>query len=160
MNRINLIIVSALLVSVLVGCTSDKKDVETGMVATGASDTVPTLPVAGSVSGDTINLHGKFIVFYANQDTSNDLTIKAFNETASIIVDSLKKAADLPVAVTSVNNFRVYNRTGSPMILSRQGFSEKVGVLVMDGLQPPSIRKGAITTEECHALIKKYFMKP
>ncbi len=159
MNRFIAVIASAVLFSGIIGCTSEKKDAETGEKV-GKSDSLLKLPVAGSVSGDTMNLHGQFVVFYASEDTTNDLAIQAFNETVAIIVDSLKKTADLPVAVTSVNNFRVYTNTGSTMILSRQGFPEKVGILLMDGLQPPSIRKGSITTDECHALIKKYFLRP
>jgi len=160
MNRFIAVIVSAVLFSGITGCTGEKNDAESGKEEVEKSDTLLKLPVAGSVSGDTMNLHGQFVVFYASEDTTNDLAIQAFSETTVVIVDSLKKTANLPVAVTSVNNFWVYNRDGSIMILSRKGFPEKTGILMMDGLQPPGIRKGNITIDECHALIKKYFLRP
>lgn len=143
----------------LAGCTGDKKN-ESDDTEIVKPDSIPDFPTAGSVSGDTMNLHGKFVVFYASEDTSIASSVETFKETIAIITDSLKKTADIPFAITSVHNFRVYSRTGSTMIISRQGFPEKFGVLLMDGLQPPTIRKGDITTEECHAMIKKYFMRP
>ncbi|MBL0342038.1 MAG: hypothetical protein IPP71_14580 [Bacteroidetes bacterium] len=124
------------------------------------TETGTKFPEPGSINGDTINLQGKFVLFYGPADESSDTTMKTYRETTKIIIDSLVKAGDLNVAYTTVTNFRVNQKGGFPMILSIAGFDSNKGMLLMDGQQPPAISKGALKIEEYHESIKKYFLRP
>ncbi len=148
----------------LISCDSDQKetDSETKEIPKPASpQKIKTeIPESGSVTGDTINLNGQFVLFYGPEEKSKDETLVKYMETITVIMDSLKIAGNLPFAYTTVSNMRIYNRDGSAMIISRSGFNENKGVLIMDGLQPPTIKKGMLTLPEYHQLIKKYFLRP
>jgi hypothetical protein len=166
MNRAYQSILLLLLIVGIISCNSenDKSDTNSSPVSTKDSkpqnEIAKNLPEIGSLNGDTINLSGHYVVFYGPEGKDDDLVLKQYKETVTIIIDSLKKAGDIPVTYTTVNNFRVFSRGGSAMILSRAGFSEDKGVLVMDGLQPPTIKKGSFSVTEYHAFIKKYFLRP
>lgn len=166
MNSYKLAILAYFTITILfVSCSNSTKDDGSKVEQNEAGDSLKNgkaiqTPKPGSINGDTINLSGKFVLFYGPENELADSISKNFKELSNVIIDSLTRTGDLNVAYTSVSNFKVYSKNGSPMIISTEGFIEKTGILVMDGLQPPAIIKGVKPASDYHALIKKYFFRP
>ena len=100
------------LFTTFIACQNDKKEPSSETpVKTETSNDKKTAaspaPAPGSLSGDTINLSGKFVLFFGPEKSSGDEGIDFFMSNSAMVMDSLKKAGDLPCAYTSVNNFRI-----------------------------------------------------
>jgi len=151
----------------IIGCDSKQAstEIEPEVSATTATSKteIAEFPELGSLYGDTINLHGKFVVFYGPEKSNEtkDAEILAFQSTSKSIIDSLKQNAGIFTVYTSVNSLRIYNsQTGTPMVILRSSFSEQTGVILTDGMQSPIIKKGFSDAGEIHVLISKMFRNP
>ena len=123
---------------------------------------IDSFPPSGTLSGDSIFASGRFVVFFGTdeviKDPAEQEAITQFKETATAVIDSINSQGNLKAAYCVVNHIVVNNRGNSRMVISRTYFKEKTGIIMMDGNQPPEIRKGVLSTAEYHAALAKYFM--
>ncbi len=120
------------------------------------------LPELASENGDTINLYGRFILFYgpAAHDSA-DAGQPAYFSLSRALIDSISNNSDIAAFYSSANHIRVYNKTtGTSMIILRSTFNVPQGVVMSDGLQAPIIKKGILERSEYDAMLRKYFMIP
>jgi hypothetical protein len=112
--------------------------------------------------GDSIFVSGKYVLFFGTdeqiKDPAEQAAITRFKETAAAVIDSINNQGNLKATYCVVNHIVVNNRGNSRMVISRTYFKEKTGIIMMDGSQPPEIRKGVLTPAEYHAALAKYFM--
>lgn len=158
-----------LLTAIIYGCDSKKsaniqETTKSEAGVTEMSESAP-LPVCGSMEGDTINMHGKFVLFFGPAAINEGIPaasagILEFQTASSKILDSLKTEPGIFSVYTSANYIRVYNKlNGKPMIIMRNSFKEPTGMVISDGLQAPVIKKGVVTEIEYRALINQYFIR-
>jgi hypothetical protein len=148
----------------LVACNSTP---EKGTAAEDANLTAPvaavdSFPPSGTLSGDSIFVSGKYVLFFGTDEQIKDPTEQAaitqFKETAAAVIDSINNQGNLKATYCVVNHIVVNNRGNSRMVISRTYFKEKTGIIMMDGNQPPEIRKGVLSATEYHAALAKFFM--
>ncbi len=122
-----------------------------------------SIPAFGTVTGDTIHLSGKFVLFYAPDEKSFESqklerdSLEFFLAMSQALIDSLKSHPEINTGYTSAALFKIYTSNGSPMIITRSALRLKTGFLVGDGMQPPAIKTGINTAAENYAFIKKFF---
>lgn len=144
------------------GCTGNKTG-QDEVTESQESIQIPVeIPAAGSVLGDTINMSGKFVLFYGpeiDENSSDDLL--SFKDITSSIIDSLNQTASIYAQFSSVNHIRIFsfNNSGS-MIIVRTSFPEPAGMILSDGLQPPKIKKGYLKEDEIRSMMDAYFLQP
>ncbi|MBL7915755.1 MAG: hypothetical protein JNL49_11985 [Bacteroidia bacterium] len=148
----------------LVSCNSTP---EKGTTAEDANATAPvaavdSFPPSGTLSGDSIFVSGRYVLFFGTdeqiKDPAEQAAITQFKETAAAVIDSINRQGNLQATYCVVNHIVVNNRGNSRMVISRTYFKEKTGIILMDGNQPPEIRKGVLTAPEYHAALAKFFM--
>ena len=112
-------------------------------------------PESGSVSGDTITLSGRFILFYgpSEKKISGSLidrdAVTGFYSLAEEIINSYTSPNDIYAGYATVSNVRIFNKTSPrPVIINLGTFTEPAGLIISDGLQPAAIVKGFKTKEE------------
>lgn len=148
----------------LVACNStpEKGTSEADANVTAPNATVDSFPPSGTLIGDSIFVSGKYVLFFGTdeqiKDPAEQAAITQFKETAASVIDSINNQGNLKATYCVVNHIVVNNRGNSRMVISRTYFKEKTGIIMMDGSQPPEIRKGVLTPTEYHAALAKYFM--
>ncbi len=161
----------ALLIITLVACEGNKSEKdsgssgeEMGSSAPGNPETVKNSPpTVGSLTGDTLNIGGKFVLFFGPVETGDSTmkmtpeVLRTFKATSAALLDSLSSNADIKAIYSTAPVFRIYTANGSVMIISKSALNEEAGMLMTDGSQPPTIKKGVLTSNEYHRLIKNYF---
>lgn len=152
------------LILVIVSCKGDDKSIKDESSDDQVKNTAPsTPPASGSSNGDTINLSGKFVLFFgpegftASDQNSPQSEIAAFQKTSTDVKDSLAVVPNLSIAYSNANYFRIYLTSGNTMIVSKDALKSETGILVTDGNQPPTIKKGIYTSAEYLKLIREYF---
>jgi hypothetical protein len=147
-------------------CGNQKKDETTAQeeAATAPSTTGNTVnewPESGSVEGDTINIHGKVLVFYGPEREKATEDDQDFLSMSDRITASLEAQTDIKKIYTSASFIRIFNRaTGKPMMVDRTKFGNRNGFLVTDGGQPPKMSNEGLSEEDCIMIIKTYFLLP
>ena len=148
----------------LVSCnsSSEKKHDMEGNGSEPVVAEVDSFPASGTLSGDSVFVSGKYVIFFGTdeqiKDPAEQAAITQFKEIATAVIDSINAKGNLAASYTVVNHIVVNNRGNSRMVISRTYFKEKTGMIMMDGSQPPEIRKGFLTGAEYHAALAKFFM--
>ncbi len=150
--------------SVIVSCKNDSGSVDQNNKAGKEVAITPSgPPEAGSNNGDTLNISGKFVLFFGPvemADSTQKFTeseLKSFKETGFNLIDSLSGMNDIKAIYSTAPVFRVFSLNGNVMIISKSGLNEEAGMLLSDGNQPPTIKKGILSQGDYFELIKKYF---
>jgi len=127
---------------------------------------------SGTERNDTIFISGNFILFYYPSDNEDQLLsfnntqppgfenmISEFKGMSKLVFDSLR-TLDLPInsAITNSSNFCITMDEGNQMYFNRSSLKFPVGIIMMDGLQPPVIRSGNHTQNDYFHFIKSYFV--
>lgn len=125
------------------------------------ADIKKEIPKAGSLTGDTLNISGKLVVFFGPvekpaEKSQTDNGLAGFKESAAALIDSISSHNILGI-YSSVGYFRVYTQTGGTMIISKSALNTEAGLLMSDGNQPPTIKKGILPAKVMHDQIKSYF---
>src|SRR5688572_33423195 len=114
-----------LLVLVIVSCKGDDKNIqETSSTEAEKKTPASTPPAPGSMSGDTINLSGKFVLFFGPEVIADPKQnpgtgeIETFRNTSTNVMDSLKSIPHLSMAYSNADYFRIYLAGGSSMVVS------------------------------------------
>jgi len=120
---------------------------------------VANIPEAGSLSGDTINLSGKYVLFFgpSSGPAQEQAESREFRVISETLIDSVNSIGNIKTLYSEVGHFRIYSADGSSMIISKSALRTTVGVLMTDGHQPPSIKKGPVPAAEYLGKIKEYF---
>lgn len=150
----------------LTGCSQQPESAESAATQTAApaaaAPSTANFPESGTMKGDSIFITGKYVLFFGTgkeiPDTSEQARITTFKNTAAQVIDSLKLAKGPGASYTLAEHIVIYKNDGTSMVVSRTNFKEKTGVLLMDGAQPPLIRKGILNPNEYHDVIAEYFM--
>ena len=172
MQKLFLILFSFLVISFISGGCSEKS--EDNVSTLNQSENIEntdiqdhTLPELASLKGDTIHIYGKYILFYGPDETDmiaygdNDNDLNAFMALSEKIMEEYNSKGEIPSSFTAANNIRIY--TGAEkttMVVTRKNFPDKYGFLITDGNQPPRLRNGPITEEQCYEIIRNYFFLP
>lgn len=166
MTRIFSGLATIVIFSVLSACkqqpeTTDSVSPQTAAPAT-TTPAKSAFPSAGTMKGDSIFITGKYILFFGTgkeiADAAEQARVTSFKNTASLVIDSLHSAKGPDASYTLANHIVIYKNDGTSMVISRTNFKEQTGVLLMDGGQPPLIRKGILELHEYHDLIADYFL--
>ncbi len=145
---------------IAVSCNQEqKKELETVNKDNNIAVTDSLIPEVGSVSGDTINIHGKYVLFFVHEQDKEKLTAEGsqFCLRTGVLIDSLKKVSGIMGSCTRAGYFRIYSKNNNPMIITASALNTDAGVLVTDGSQPPKIIKGVLPDSDYHQLFKDYF---
>ncbi len=141
------------------GSTVDESD---GSPETAVTPYQP--PQAGSFNGDTLNIMGKFVLFFGPEeraDSTQKLSaseLQSFKQTGYTLIDSLSVVNDIKAMYSTASIFRVISSNGNTMVITKSGLKTEAGMLISDGSQPPTIKKGVLSQGEYHELIQKYFL--
>lgn len=110
---------------------------------------VKEIPKSGSVEGDTINISGRYVLFFhpspqkAKSLNLGEQEINRFKSTANSIIDSIGSISQgVSASLTTLDHVRIYGRKGYPMIISLTSFSDPFGMIISDGTQISPITKG------------------
>jgi len=154
----------------LVACTGNKSDEAvdqnedvTQQQADESQNEPKPQPVAGSLSGDTLNISGKFVVFFGPVETNSKPAkitpsdLVNFKAASAALIDSLSSKTDIKTAYTTAGFFRIYTSNGNMMVITKSALNEDAGMLLNDGSQPPVIKKGVFSTDEYYQKIKEFF---
>jgi hypothetical protein len=118
-------------------------------------------PESGSTEGDTINIHGKVLLFYGPVKENATDDDKEFLLMMDRILGVLESRTDIRKIYTSASFIRIYNpATGKPMTVDRTKHGKRNGFLVTDGGQPPKMSNESLSEEDCLMIIKSYFFLP
>lgn len=118
-------------------------------------------PEAGSVSGDTLNIHGKFVIIMGPETGSEPESEAFFLALMDTLKGNFEANTELTFLYSGARYIRIFIReTGKSMVVDRATFDRKPGVMVTDGLQPSKMKNGIFTAEEFSALIREYFFIP
>lgn len=166
MTRVFSGLAAIVIFSVLSSCRpqteTDESAEKQAPVTTASTPAKSPFPESGTMKGDTIFITGKYVLFFGTgkdiPDTEEQARITGFKKTASLMIDSLKSAKGPDASYTLAEHIVIYKNDGTSMVVSRTNFKEKTGVLVMDGAQPPLIRKGILEMNEYHEVLAEYFM--
>jgi hypothetical protein len=164
MSRLNITSLGVLALLLITSCQSKPEQETTQTTVNGDNQVIEktVIPEFGSQSGDTLNLHGKFICFFhpkADSILAKD-SLVMFEGLTRSVVDSISiHLPGVPVVVTSSGALRIYNKTtGRPMVILAWSLDNRYGMVLSDGLQSPVIRKGVLSTDEYLTIIRRYFM--
>lgn len=156
--------IAAILLLNFMACKNEPADQEAGQPEnkTSGGAALSTLPESGSLSGDTLNINGKFVLFFGPVETKEGQKtpadqIMAFKATSAALIDSLATKTDIKAVYSTAAFFRIYTNNGSKMIISKSALNEEAGLLMNDGNQPPTIKKGIQTSNEYYKQIRQYF---
>ncbi len=164
MKKNLIVFLTGLSMAGMVSCnsSSDKEHQTDNTNANPPVAAVDSFPASGTLSGDSIFVTGKYVLFFGTdeqiKDPADQAAITQFKETATAVIDSINGKGKLKASYCVVNYIVVNSRGNSKMVISRTYFKEKTGMIMLDGNQPPEIRKGVLTATEYHAALAKFFM--
>ena len=166
MTRLFSAIAAIVIFSLITGCRQQPETAESASTESAApASSAPAksvFPPSGTMKGDTIFITGKYVLFFGTAkeipDAAEQARVTAFKNSASLVIDSLKSAKGPEASYTLAEHIVIYKNDGTSMVVSRTNFKEKTGMLLMDGGQPPLIRKGILDLKEYHDVIATYFM--
>lgn len=119
-------------------------------------------PASGSLTGDTLNISGKLVVFFGPVEKNIDIqqpdkTLQQFKATSAALIDSLSQQQEIRGLYSTAGYFRIFTTNGGMMVISKSALNTEGGMLMSDGNQPPTIKKGFHSTEVLYDQIKTYF---
>ncbi len=125
-------------------------------------DTENDIPASGSLTGDTLNINGKLVVFFGpvekNIDSQQpDKNLQQFKATSTSLIDSLSQQHDIRGLYSTAGYFRIFTRNSGMMIIAKSSLNTEGGMLMSDGNQPPTIKKGMHPADVFYDQIKTYF---
>lgn len=149
----------------LFACDGEKKksDLTDGDSDRISNSAATKRPEIGSMTGDTLNIGGKFVLFFGPDELVDSIRkttaadLQALKSSSKILIDSIAAVPEITAVYSTAPVFRIMTSNGSVMVITKKALNEETGLLMTDGNQPPTIKKGILTTEAYHELIKKYF---
>lgn len=141
------------------GSTVDEIDVTTERAVTPYQP-----PQAGSLNGDTLNIMGKFVLFFGPVETADSTQklsaseLQSFKQTGYNLIDSLSVVNEIKAMYSTASIFRVFSSNGNIMVITKSALNTEAGMLISDGSQPPTIKKGVLSQSVYRELIQKYFL--
>src|SRR5688572_12809484 len=116
MSRKTLLWLIIPLIIIIQSCKQADTDQGDGMndVKSQEPGTTSSVPVFGTLTGDTIHLSGKFVLFYAPDEKSFESqklerdSMEYFLTMSRVLMDSLKSHPKIQTASTSAALFKIY----------------------------------------------------
>jgi hypothetical protein len=167
---LHLILAGGLVIS---GCSQEKNDSGTDAVNStkespaGSADS-KDVPIEAVVS-DTLRISGRTVVFFGPSEEVIELLKKKepgrkvaaeqqqFSDAIKPVMDSLIAAGFEDVRYTDKRFIQVTMRTGTEMKIDRFKLKSEFGMYMTDGIQPPALKLGDLTSKEMHETLKKFF---
>ena len=163
-------IIIMLVLASLVSCQGDQNKADNESNGQSVENALPIIGEqpgqleAGSLTGDTLNISGKLMLFFGPVESATGEQavpaeeLAAYKSVATRLIDSLSTKSDIKAMYSTAGYFRIYTSNGSAMIITKSALKTETGVLMTDGSQPPSIRKGTFSENEYQKHIKSYFI--
>jgi hypothetical protein len=160
-------LVTTLLFVTLISCQSnqtgspDEPGEQPHESAGPAGNNAGAVPGVGTLTGDTLNISGKLVLFFGPADSAGigqPEAIRNYQDLTSQLIDSLSAKSGINALYSTAGYFRIYTSKGTAMVISKSALESETGILMTDGAQPPTIRKGTFTESEYHHHIKSYFL--
>ena len=118
-------------------------------------------PESGSISGDTISIHGKVLLFFGPERENATENDQDFLNMSDRIMAALESETGIRKMYTSASYIKIFNSaTGKPMMVDRNQLGKRNGFLITDGGQPPKMSNESLSETDCMMIIRTYFFLP